>query len=277
MNLFEERPLFVYCIGPLLVFFALTFVISDLEAYLSLVTANTLITHTYVWNLVTCSFYESNIFKVGVDIAWLWILSGWIGQPNVEQFGLYFIFTLLACSLGASILCFLQFSLLKSEIPLLTPMYGFNGVIMAMLMYTRQMFKQQAITPRYPTITFHHLPIVYFTIQLVLYVINFTWFTQDIVFTMIGMLFSWSYLRFYYKFQELESTNSNNSQFGDKSEDFTFVHMFPEPVHIVLIPFTTAFYNILVLLSIFPALETMEIKRQSHHLRFVCLFLFCLN
>ena len=39
-----------------------------------------------------------------------------------------------------------------------------------------------------------------------------------------------------------------------------------QPLHIVLVPFTTAFYNIAALMGIFPALEVVE-KKLPHHLR----------
>lgn len=39
-----------------------------------------------------------------------------------------------------------------------------------------------------------------------------------------------------------------------------------QALHIVLIPFTTAFYNIVALVGLFPALEVVE-KKTYHHLR----------
>jgi hypothetical protein len=39
-----------------------------------------------------------------------------------------------------------------------------------------------------------------------------------------------------------------------------------QALHIVLIPFTTAFYNVVALLGLFPVLEVVE-KKPYHHLR----------
>lgn len=40
-----------------------------------------------------------------------------------------------------------------------------------------------------------------------------------------------------------------------------------QALHIVLVPFTTAFYNIVALVGLFPALEVVE-KKTYHHLRY---------
>ncbi len=40
----------------------------------------------------------------------------------------------------------------------------------------------------------------------------------------------------------------------------------PQVLHIILIPFTTAFYNIFALVGLFPVLEVSE-KKTFHHLR----------
>lgn len=41
-----------------------------------------------------------------------------------------------------------------------------------------------------------------------------------------------------------------------------------QALHIVLVPFTTAFYNIVALVGLFPALEVVE-KKTYHHLRYI--------
>lgn len=53
---------------------------------------------------------------------------------------------------------------------------------------------------------------------------------------------------------------------GDKSETFKFVNMFPASVHLIMAPLSTAFYNLFVLMDIFPPLES-EKKVSQHHLR----------
>jgi len=108
------------------------------------------------------------------------------------------------------------------EASLITPIYGFSGVLMTILMFARHTYRHETVHSAFPKLTFHHLPILLYLTQVVLY---FTWgsfLVTDLPFSTAALLFSWSYLRFYYK-----HTASSEVQ-GDKSEDFTFVGMFPE-------------------------------------------------
>lgn len=259
MNILGERPLFIWCAGPLVLSFASTFIYPGAISYLSLITANTLITHTYAWNLVTSNFFEDNILKFLIDIGMFWILTKLVGSISIEQFGLYFVFSLLASTLGASAVSIIQFASSGLELPLLLANYGCGGIIVALLMFVRHAHKSQPVFARIPYFTYHHLPTLFTISQVTLSLVGIKSLSRDILFSISSLLFSWSYLKFYYKFTEID-------QPGDRGEDFTFVGMFPEAFHIVLIPFTTAFYNIMVLLTLFPPLEHHE-RKTHHHLR----------
>ena len=109
-------PLVSSCCCALLVLYAMNFFLSDAVNSLALVTANTLITNTYVWNLVTSCFFETNILKLLSDIGSLVLLANSIQIKNNEQFFLYFIFSLLACTIGTSIYCLVRFFSSGNEI-----------------------------------------------------------------------------------------------------------------------------------------------------------------
>lgn len=255
----SDRPWFLNCAVPLLLLYSCNFILPDAAEILALVPANTLITHTYAWNMVTSCFFETNPLMVVIDLVLLWTTSDKIGSPSIEQFGLYFVFNILACTIGTSLYSILRFVGTGLERPLIVPTYGMGGILMAFLMLIRQQYKSQAISSRYPSITYHHLPIIFAVLKTILYVAGLKSFSSDLSFTCASLLFSWSYLRFYFKYTEIDPP-------GDKAEDFSFVAMFPEAAHIVLIPFTTAFYNIMALVGAFPPLEVTERKIQ-HHLR----------
>jgi hypothetical protein len=260
MSIIEERPLFLICGGLLVGFHCLTYILSDASQNFALIVANTLITHTYVWNMVTSSFFETSPVKLAVDVVILWFVSKHVGKPNVEQFGLYFAFAILSCSMGTSVIRFFQFVSSGHEQTLLAATTGFSGIIQAFLMYTRHVLRSQPIHPKmFPSITYHFAPTLYVAVQIIFRILGFRSFAQDFSFTIIGMIFSWTYLKFFYKHSETEPP-------GDRTEDFTFVRMFPETIHSVLIPFTTAFYNVMVLVGVFPALESNE-RKFHHHLR----------
>jgi hypothetical protein len=210
--------------------------------------------------MVSSSFFETSPVKLAVDLIILWFVSKHVGKPNVEQFGLYFAFGILSCSMGTSVIRFIQFVGSGHEQALLVATTGFSGIIQCLLMYTRFILRSQPIHPKmFQNITYHFAPTLYVAIQIIFRIIGFRPFAQDFSFTIIGMVFSWTYLKFFYKHSETEPA-------GDRSDDFTFVGMFPETVHSVLIPFTTAFYNVMVLVGVFPALEANE-RKFHHHLR----------
>lgn len=294
MDIVSNRPLFTVCASTLLLLFGLNFVLSDCTERVGLVTANTLITNQYVWNLVTACFYEKYIVKLVFDLVALLFATKALPIPSIEQFGLYFLFSVIACTIGTSTYSFVVFFTMANETSLITPMYGFTGVLIAILMFARHQYRGESVHSAFPKLTYHHLPILLLLTQVVLYFAWCKYLVTDLPFSIVSLFFSWSYLRFYYK-------HGTGEEWGDKSEDFSFVAMFPEvclccvltqscvdilrfysrlimwplhflcfcqALHIVLIPFTTAFYNIVALVGLFPALDPVVEKKTYHHLRY---------
>jgi hypothetical protein len=111
---------------------------------------------------------------------------------------------------------------------LVKPIYGFNGLVVVFSMYARYQFRNASLHSQLPQITYQNFPIIIVSIQIILRLIGFRSLSVDLPFTLIALLFSWSYLRFYYKFNE-------SGELGDKSEDFAFVSMFPEVVSYIFI------------------------------------------
>jgi hypothetical protein len=258
-SIVEDRPCFFSCAVPLVLLSAICWLSTDAVDIFALVPANTLITHTYTWNLATSCFLETSPVKLILDLGLLWYLAPIVGTPNFEQFSLYFVFSILASTIGTSIIAFFRFVSLGIEAPLVTPIFGFSGILICILTFTRKQLKGQSLNPRIPHITFHNLPIIFLLVQTTLRLIGLRSMTSDVLFAWISLFFSWSYLRYYYKFTETEPL-------GDSHEEFTFVGMFPEPLHIVLIPFTTSFHNLMALLGIFPPIEQQD-RKPHHHLR----------
>lgn len=223
-EMLTQRPILIYTSLVLVLLYGLNFVVGSCENLVGLVPANTLITNTYVWNLVTSSFFETNPLKLMLDLAGSWFAIKVFITPSLEQFGLYFVFTILACSLGTSAYCFVRFFATGLEELLVTPIYGFSGVFMAILMMIRQQHRNQSVINAFPQVTYHHLPVLLLIAQLLCALIGLQFLTMDLSFTLTAFFFSWSWLRFYYKFTETD-------QWGDRAEDFSFVAMFPEVGH----------------------------------------------
>jgi hypothetical protein len=104
---------------------------------------------------------------------------------------------------------------------LLEPVYGFGGVFMIMLMYTKQQKKMEPIIQTIPQVTYQNLPVIVVCVQILFWLLGVKMMALDTPFSIIALFFCWSYLRFYYKFDD------NATSSGDRSEDFAFVAMFP--------------------------------------------------
>lgn len=246
------------CMITLVILYIIASIYKSTIDIFGLVTVNTLIANTYTWNLLTCSALETSILKLILDIAMLLLIPSTISRTPIDQFCLYILFTILTCSLGTSFYCLVRFFSTGLEETVMEPIYGFNGILIAYLMYCRQSLKHQSIHHLIPHITFHNTPILILITQLFAWCFGFKFIYRDIPFTFISILFSWSYLRFYYKHE--------NNIIGNADSDFNFVVMFPDVLHPIMVPFTTAFYNIFVLFGIFPEFESSE-TRPQHHLR----------
>jgi hypothetical protein len=221
-NILTDRPITVACVVPLVFFYCANFFIEDCPNTLGLVTASTLIADRKVWNVITCSFYELRVIKLVLDVAGIVLVTKSLKiVGGLETFGLYFGVSLLACSIGASTYCFIRFFSTGLEEMLLVPIYGFSGVLMTIIMYARQQLKNEAVLAPLPQITFNNLPIAIILVQLLLWLVGLRALALDLPFSVIAIFFCWSYLRFFYKYDE-------NGVLGDKSEEFAFVAMFPE-------------------------------------------------
>jgi hypothetical protein len=217
-----NRPIFNFCAGFSLVLFALNFIVPDCASIIGLVPANTLITNTYVWNILTSCFYETNAVKLAFELFVFWFATRPIIDPSFEQFGLYFAFSILSCTLGTSVYCFIRFFTSGNELLLVTPIYGLSGINISLLMYVRQQLRNESVHNSYPIITYHHLPVLLLCLQILLALLGLKSLSADLPFSLAALFFSWSYLRFYFRYSDVDNST------GDKSDEFAFVVMFPE-------------------------------------------------
>lgn len=188
---------------------------------------------------------------------------------GIDQFVLYFVFSILFCTIGTSAYCFIRYFGTGLEEMLVTPIYGNNGLIITLLMYARLQLKGEPLINTIPYITYHNTPLIILVFQLLLWLVGLgKLLALDLPFTVISIFFTWSYLRFYYRFHSTDVNTNNAIQVtGDQSEDFQFIKMFPEALYAIVLPLTIGFYNIIALFGIYPQLENTEVsKRPAHHL-----------
>ena len=259
----SDQPITAGCIVLLLLFFAANYITTDATNKLGLVTANTLVADTQVWNLFTSQFYESNVIKLALDVVGIVVITTKTKiVGGTDQFGIFFVLNLFACSFFTSAYCFVRYFSTALEEMIMVPIYGFSGLFMAVLMYTRQQQRFEPVVAQVPHITYNNLPVLVVAAQMLLWLVGLRWLALDLPFTIVAILVSWSYLRFFYRF------DGGAPLPGDRSDEFSFVVMFPEALHLVVVPMTTAFYNIFAMIGLFPELEQQQERfKIQHHLR----------
>ena len=267
-----KEPLVITFSSVLACFFLVRLLMGeDAESILALSPANTFIAKKYVWNLLTCSFFEANIVKLLCDLFIL-IVSAKpsINFGNNGQFIIYIAVSTLGCGVLTFVYCMIRFFATGLEEMLIEPMYGFSGTFIALAMFYRVQLKNEIVFARFPVVTYHNLPILVLAGQFICYAISpLKFMAHDLPFTTVAIPLTWSYLKFFYKYEDsfgndISSVDGPGSAVG---EEFNFVNMFPEPFHVVVSPLTTAFYNLFALVGLFPELIVVEkSKRKAHHL-----------
>jgi len=258
--------------------------LSDASAILGLLPVNTLVANKYIWNLVTSAFYEESILKLALDVVLIVFIIARDGLTveSYDQFGVYIIFTILASTVGTSAYCFTRFFTTGLEEMLLEPIFGFSAVLMPLAMYVRAYKRDTPImsggaidSPTSPQvaflskITYNNLPVVLTLAQFLCYCIGpLKVFSKDMSFTFVSLLFSWSYCRFYYNFQDDGGSGSgvDGGVAGAGGDSFAFVAMFPQTLQVIVGPLSTAFYNLVALTGLFPTLVAEERRGPRHHL-----------
>jgi len=293
-----SHPMLMLLLGGLVLVSSLGVFMSDASAILGLLPANTLVANKYIWNLVTSAFYEESVLKLSLDVVlvvFVVVRHGLIVE-SYDQFGLYIIFNILASTVGTSAYCFVRFFTTGLEEMLLEPVFGFSAVLIPLAMYVRAYKRDTPIisggaidSPTSPhaaflsKVTYNNLPVVLTLAQFLCYCIGpLKVFSKDMSFTFVSLLFSWSYCRFYYNFQDdggngsgtgtdagSIAANANTAQTvsaGAGGDSYAFVAMFPQALQVIMVPLTTAFYNLVALTGLFPTLVVEEKKGPRHHL-----------
>ena len=244
MSFFMEQPVTTGCLTLLLILFSMNYTMKDTSNKLGLVTVNTLVADTQIWNLFTCHFYESKLIKLAFDMVGIIVITRSLKLRLGKQTLLYLTASILSCSLLTSAYCFIRYFSTGLEEMIMAPIFGFSGVFMIILTYARQQLRSQLVIQAIPNITYNNLPILVVIAQMLLWLIGLKVFAVDLPFSIIGLLFSWSYLRFYYYNDEKfdDSGQSLGKSIGDSSEEFAFIAMFPK-VNIIIIFILPVFMN----------------------------------
>ena len=251
----KQQRVLLACITALMVLFCSNFVIEEAPQKLGLVPISTSIAHSYFWNLVTSSFYETNIIKLALDVVGTVLVGANMEMGRRDQFCIYFFGTTVVSTFGASAWSFMRFFVMHDQNMITSPIYGFAGVLMTLIMFQRLRFKNAPVYPLLPAITYDNLPFLVLTTQIVLRVLGLKFLTRDIIFSVISIHAAWFYLRYFYVHED--------GTVGDKSEEFAYYKLVPPHLQPITLPLLTTCHNCVALTGIVPMIDTTTRSRVA--------------
>jgi len=233
---------------------------NDLFISFTLIPTEVMITNNRVWTFFTSSFVEGDIFRLVINIVMIFMVT----SPQEvkydifdQQFALYLGSNILVSTVGSFMWLLIRFFGSDSQSFMTEACYGSGGVIMLLVMYTRRHVGARPVLPQVPAVTFNYAPTILLAAVTLLRVLRFKSMTTDITFIYCSFFSSWTYLHFLYK---VDSSDTDPNS-------FTFISMFPEALHPVVLPLSIAAYNFFSMIGIFPKLE-LDKRGMSHHLRY---------
>lgn len=249
----KRQHVLLGCIAALVLLFGANFMIDEAPKKLGLVPISTTIAHSYIWNLVTSSFYETNIIKLALDIFGTVLVGANLDMGRKDQFCIYFFVSIVASTFGASAWSFMRFFVMHKEDMLTSPIYGFAGVLMTLIMYQRMRFKNVPVYALFPSVTYDNLPFLVLSSQIVLRLLGMKFLTRDIIFSVISIHAAWFYLRYFYV--------KEDDTVGDKSDEFAYYKLVPPLLQPITLPLLTMCHNIFALTGMVPMIDTTTRSR----------------
>ena len=152
-----DQPVTTGCLILLLIAFSMNYTMKDTSNKLGLVTVNTLVADTQIWNLLTSQFYEAKMIKLAFDVIGLIIISRSLKLRLGKQTIMFLTSSILSCSLFTSVYCFIRYFSTGIEEMIMAPIFGFSGVFIIIATYARQQLRGQSVIQNFPNITYNFL------------------------------------------------------------------------------------------------------------------------
>jgi membrane associated rhomboid family serine protease len=251
---FLNQPVLLGVSAALIVGFLSNFVITEAPQKLGLVPLHTNIARSYIWNLLTASFYETNFVKLLLDVGATALVGANMEMGRADHFCIYIFVTTIVSTVGVSAWSFIRFFTTGIENMLWEPIYGFSGVLMSLIMFQRLRFKAQPVYALFPSVTYDNLPFIVLTGQIILRLCGLRFITRDVIFSVIAIHTAWIYLRFFYP--------NSDGTIGDKSDEFAYYKLVPPVLQPITLPLLTAIQNCVALTGLIEGV-TLAAKRQS--------------
>ncbi|OJD23771.1 hypothetical protein ACJ73_04877 [Blastomyces percursus] len=217
--------------------------------YLSLVPSNILF---YPWTLVTATCVEQNIFTVIITGATILYGGKYLERAwGSREFAKLILVVALVPNIAVTLLYILWSSIISDATIASKGISGGISILAAFLVAFKQLVPEHTVTILKGIVKMRvkHFPALFLLFNAISGIILGTDVALNL--SWLGLLSSWTYLRFYKRQPDLSGTSTNGLGIkGDASETFAFANFFPDAVQPLISFVTGKIYSILIALRI---------------------------
>jgi len=218
---FDIPPLIKILASILTILYFIGSIFPSSKDFFALVPGYTIPPHFYIWNIITAGYLETSFLSLVVDILVLvtagkYLESVWGGPREL----LKFIFLVNALTgLSTFLLLIFLYAVRQNDEIWFSPHWtGFSAVIAGFSVAFKQLLPDHEIKFLFAfTLRTKYLPGLLLLVNLIFLILGIP--LQSFPFMIFGLLFSWIYLRFFQR---------RNEVIGDMNESFSFASFFPE-------------------------------------------------
>ncbi|KKZ67131.1 hypothetical protein EMCG_07190 [[Emmonsia] crescens] len=217
--------------------------------YLSLVPSNILF---YPWTLVTATFVEHNIFTVVITGATVFYGGKYLERAwGSREFAKFILVVALVPNIVMVFLYILWSNIVSDSAIAFKGISGGISIQAAFLVAFKQLVPEHTVTILKGIVKMRvkHFPALFLLLNAIGGIILGTDVALNL--SWLGLLSSWTYLRFYKRQPDLSGTSTNGLGIkGDASETFAFANFFPDAIQPPISFVTDKIYSILIALCI---------------------------
>ena len=219
---------------------------------LALTPGNVLPPNFWYWTFFTYPFLEAHIWNVIIDILVIF-LYGNLVEPlwGAQEMLLFFVIVSVSVGICSTVYYFFAFLLLRSPSYLFEyQMYGLAGYVGAFSVAVKQTMPDHVIiNSPFGKLRNRHVPSYVLLFAILARIIGIEPYTFPVM-CGLGILTSWTYLRFYQR-------HSNGNK-GDVAESFSLARYF----NLIDILYISCDFNYAFILQLFPGSTTTSHRRR---------------
>jgi membrane associated rhomboid family serine protease len=184
----------------------------------------------YPWTLLTSPFVEQNIVTLGINGAAVYFGGRYLERAwGSREFALVLLVTSLIPNILAVPTYWIWGAITANPSRVLTPITGGITMQAAYLVAFKQLVPEHTVSVYKGMIKMRvkHFPAIFLALNTISGLILGT--DTALILAWLGLISSWTYLRFYKRQPEVTSTSGSTSSIrGDASETFAFATFFPD-------------------------------------------------